>query len=228
MKRFVSILVLALLVLALACSKDEPTKPKSGPPELPQPVLLTGPGTKAPAKITGTINSFNAYMNSTQSYLQMIAQISPSGSDGTYTWSAVFEGATLTVKSVLESDGSISWYVIIDGKTSDGTQYNNWTAVRGTISADGNYQEWYIYEPNSTTASVKMTWKKDKNNNVTSVLEYPATNDKLQVVNNSDGSGSYTEYISGVKRYEAIWNADGSGTYKEWDANGQLVQEGSW
>jgi len=191
--------------------------------------MLTGPGdTNAPSKVTGSINAFNAYMISAQTYLQSIAQNSASLKDGTYIWTVTFDGATMTILATPQTDGSIEWSVVFDGKTSDGTQYDNWTAVKGVVSKDGNTQEWYIYQPNSTQASVKMTMHKDEQGNILSTLEYPQTGDKQELINNKDGSGRYTEYISGVKRYEAIWNASGSGTYKVWDANGQLTNEGSW
>ncbi len=230
MKSKVLIFPLTVALFLIGCSKDEPTKSNNKPPSLPTLITLSGPtSAQAPVEIGTGINTFNAYQSTALLYLQVVALSDPVVNGNTYTWYSTFTGATVTITAVRSAKNTVDWAVVINGTTTTGTAYNNWTAVTGTTTEDNKSQAWKLYQPNSTTLLLQASWVVDANNVITAILEYPAPIlEKQQVIDRPDGSGSCTKWKGTVKVYEAIWVANGTGSYKQWDANGNLLAEGTW
>ncbi len=230
MKLKIPIFLVTVALLLMECSKDEPTKSNPKPPALPTAVTLSGPtSSQAPVEIGTGINTFNAYQGTALLYLQVVGLSEPEVSGNAYVWNSTFSGATVTITAVRSAKNTVDWTVVINGTTTTGTAYNNWTAVTGTTTEDNKSQAWKLYQPNSSTLLLQASWVIDANNVITAILEYPAPiSEKQQVIDRPDGSGSYAKWKGTVKVYEAIWVANGTGSYQQWDANGNLISEGSW
>jgi hypothetical protein len=212
------------------CSKDESTKSNSTPPSLPQPITLTAPNSvNAPAEVKNGSSTINSYSNTVAIYIQLLGQTNPAFDGKKFIWSYSFSGATVEVTAQRTGKDVVEWAVSINGAATSGTTYNDWTAVSGTTSEDGKSQTWHLYQTNSATEIVQVAWQTDANAVLTAMLQYPAPiSEKLQVINRPDSSGSYTKRLSNIVTYDALWKADGSGSYQEWDANGNLIAEGTW
>lgn len=213
---------------------DDGSEKKSGSwarraaPTIPHaPHLQFANSTYVPEWIKGRITAMNSFFATENNWFSMASHISPTLKDTTFVWSYTYDQLTVTLEAKYDMDGSVEWTVTLNGTDGKNT-YNNWTAIKGTTSADGNSGSFEIFKKNSTDIEYRYSWSIDSSGNKTVIFEDLEDGDKYVAVNNVDGSGSLTEYENGVKSFEVLWNADGSGSWAEYDANGNVVDSGSW
>lgn len=230
MGRYCKVLSLCALLTISACSTNSPNNPNGSnntPPTIPNLTAITiSVPSNAPANIKGMILAANSITGLGYVYINAVAGNQPIFDNGTWTW--ILNGSlTITLIASENSDGSVSWELILDGtETTSNTVLSNWTAMTGNSSQDGMSGNWVIYNLNSTQAAGNATWQTDSQGNVTVKL----TTDAL-VVNakgNSDGSGEIVIFQNSIKIYEASWTADG-GSWVAYDpSTGEKTDEGVW
>ncbi|MFK8060378.1 MAG: hypothetical protein AB8B78_09840 [Polaribacter sp.] len=118
----------------------------------------------------------------------------------TYTWSA--DGVTITYTISEQSDRYTFAYTIasaeITGKVMDGYQLK-----------DGSYAEVTLYDDNTETAKIKWTINDD-------ITKIEVTSDSIKYVlesNTANNSGNLKLYESSTLTASYVWSSDGSGTF---------------
>ena len=221
-------------LLLSSCSKDSSTEPEKTEPEKTEAKPLTIKTVDVPeamkkvsdAKASTTVayvnlaNSFNAY-----TALFQVPQ-GANSSGNTYTWSR--DGLSITMYYTEESD-NLSWKLVFNG-TEDGTVYNNWVAMEASQSADQKNGWMKIYEENSTAVASEWTWTTDSNGQYSFIMQSKGGEgtSKIVVKSNPDKSGELNFYTNNVRTSKTTWDKDGNGQWWEYDAQGNLLNSGSW
>lgn len=224
--------LLAFAFVLSGCSKNDssPTEPQLSAPTVPS-LVFTGPNTTSTETNAQMIKSYVSAMNSFTTMFAPYQYIQSVRDGNTWTWN--YTEGTLTIKmtSTYQSDGSYLWKLILNGKDpSDGTTYNNWTAMEGSTSGDGKSGSWKIYEENTTTVGGDFAWA--TSNNVLTGTQKEYTNGvstgQIVLVNNPDNTGEMRVYEGTVMTYKATWTAAGSGQWWTYNSSGTQTGTGSW
>jgi hypothetical protein len=225
-------LFVALAFLISGCSKkeDSPTESQSTPPTIPT-LTFKGPNTNSTDQNPQMIKSYASAMSSLSMMFApyMMAQSTQSGN--TWTWNYTQSTLTVKITSTRQGDGSYAWKVTLNGRDpADGMQYNNWTAMEGTTSADGKSGSWKVYEENKTVVEGEFSWATV--NNVLTGTQKDYTNGvatgQIVLVNNPDNSGEMRVYDGTVMSYKATWTAAGAGQWWTYNSSGAQTGTGSW
>lgn len=228
MRRYLSLLLILGLLFLIGCSKSDnnPTQPQETPPSPPVVPQIQAPA-NAPAIVQQTLAGMQSFMNMGFTYLSALSGLQPNQQGDTWTWTVVQGQLTATITATKQSDGSVTWTVVLNG-TDGNTVYQNWKSFEGTVAADENSGTWTFYELNSQTVSATAQWNRDASGNYHAVLTITATGEKTDLQIQADGSGDVTVYRGQKKMLEIHWNADGSGWWKSYDDQGNILQQGTW
>lgn len=227
---FTLLLTFGLLISGCSKKEDSPTETQNTPPTIPT-LTFKGPNTNSTDQNPQMIKSYASAMSSLSMMFApyMMAQSSQSGN--TWTWNYTQSTLTIKITSTLQGDGSYAWKVTLNGRDpGDGTQYNNWTAMEGTTSADGKSGGWKLYEENKTSLEGEFTWATVNNVLTGTQKEYTSgvVTGQIVLVNNPDNSGEMRVYEGTVMTYKATWTAAGSGTWWTYSTNGTQSATGTW
>ncbi len=222
--------VLLVLVLA-ACSGNNPSSPENdNVPELPDlNKLRINVPQGAPPQVQGIALAVNSFISMGYGWLGPAYGKSPTGSDGTYEWKVTDRTLTITVRAVVQSDGSAKWTVTLNGTDpTTGETFNNWVAVSGSTDAKSKTGQFTIYEPNTTNVAAQINWTEDDKGNLNITMS-TSEGQTWRVTSKADGSGSLVVEENGKKTFEASWTSDGSGTWASYNPDtGEQIGSGSW
>jgi hypothetical protein len=227
-----------LMLFVVACSdNDGPAGPDNDPPEIPI-LEFKGPGTQTQDEGYYYINSFVNMINGTnQMGLLFMALPATRGEGGEWIWSFTIDGITSALRAEYNNDGSITWKLTYNGTDSFGYTYNNWTAIEGTSTQDGNNGMLVIYQDNTTIPASRSEWNVDNAGTKTGVYTgYTSQTGieefRMRIINAANDAGSFNseDYDNGSYNlnFESEWDASGAGWWKMYDSNGELSQEGTW
>jgi len=229
-KIFISSLLTALVVGGCSKNESSPTETSAQTPSIPL-ITFKGPNTSSTDIHAQMANSYVQAMNAYTQLLAPYAGLPATRNGNTWSWSYSVGSFTATFTSTLQSDGSYTWSLVLNGfDPSDSTTYRNWTATTGTTSGDGKNGSWNIYEVNTTTLAAKYEWTTINNVLTGKLTGYSGgvASGKTVVVNNPDGSGELREYDGTVLIYKSVWQANGSGQWWTYDLNGTQTGTGTW
>lgn len=233
-KKLIASLALITLV-AYGCSKSSSTStsPTTNPPKPPS-ITFKGPNTNSSdpyAQMTKSLaTSFSSIIAAYSSFFATNAQ----QNGDTWTWTVTEPPSfTATFTAGKQSDGSYSWKLVMNGRSSSDTvTYNNWTALQGTSSADGKSGDWKVYYPNTTIVSGEVIWSTDNTGKMTGTIRSysntGALTGSIAIINNTDGSGEIDEYQGSTLVFKAVWTSSGSGTWWTYNNNGTQTGTGTW
>ena len=235
LKMFAATLFAASLLVISGCSKKgNPIQPPANPPALPS-VTFKGPNTNSTDQYAQLTESYVLSFKEFSSYMTAFANMSAAQNGNTWTWIYKFGALTETMTTTQNSDGSYSWKVVFNGKASsnDTVYYTNWTLLQGTTSADGKNGSWTIYYENTTIMLAEYNWNTSSGGVLTGTLKTYDNGGNVQssinVVNNSDGSGSVEDYTGTVLIFKSVWQANGFGQWWTYNSStGGQVGTGSW
>ncbi|MHB9011693.1 MAG: toxin-antitoxin system YwqK family antitoxin [Ignavibacteriaceae bacterium] len=235
LKMFAATLFAASLLVISGCSKKgNPIQPPANPPALPS-VTFKGPNTNSTDQYAQLTENYVLNFKEFSSYMTAFANMSAAQNGNTWTWTYKFGALTETMTTTQNSDGSYSWKVVFNGKASsnDTIYYTNWTLLQGTTSTDGKNGSWTIYYENTTIMLAEYNWNTSSGGVLTGTLKTYDNGGNVQssinVVNNSDGSGSVEDYTGTVLIFKSVWQANGSGQWWTYDSStGGQVGTGSW
>ena len=235
LKMFAATLFAASLLVISGCSKKgNPVQPPANPPALPS-VTFKGPNTNSTDQYAQLTESYVLSFKEFSSYTTAFANMSAAQNGNTWTWTYKFGALTETMTTIQNSDGSYSWKVVFNGQASsnDTVYYTNWTLLQGTTSADGKNGSWTIYYENTTIMLAEYNWNTSSGGVLTGTLKTYDNGGNVQssinVVNNSDGSGSVEDYTGTVLIFKSVWQANGSGQWWTYDSStGGQTGTGNW
>lgn len=219
-----------LTVLAISACSNNPSSPNGDnatPPTLPDLSNLSiALPQNAPADIQLMIFAANSLTGTGMAYLNFVTATQPTLVDGKWVWQYSKDGLTITLTATEQSD-SLDWQLTLDGtEPSSGTQFNNWTAMTGTSTADGLNGYLTIYEVNSANAAGNATWTADAQGNAN--IDLTAGDLQVQGTGNADASGSLVVFQAGVKIFESSWTSAG-GSWTSYDpTTGAPVDSDTW
>ncbi|NOX38021.1 MAG: hypothetical protein GXO78_10835 [Calditrichaeota bacterium] len=233
MKRFMLFALVFGLIVMVGCSKDT-TGPEQEPPVLPENLdqnVVTTP-TDAPDQVKfygGPLNTFRQRFQLVfQQWRALIQTTEAKFEDGKWVWEQTQNNFTIRLVAWMEDDGTQKWELYFDGTDPDTKlQFNNVKVLEASLSPDGKSGTFKVYDPVTNTPLFTYSWTVADNGTVQATLE-TSNNERIEVVNRPDGSGSLEVYINDVKRLEASWDADGNGTWTAYDENGQQIGTGNW
>lgn len=222
----------AITFLITGCSKKDssPTEPQQTAPSIPT-VTFKGPNTNSTDLNVQMVKSYVTVMNAYTMELAPFSAMQGVQSGNTWTWT--YTQGTLTVKftATTQSDGSYQWKMVFNGTDpSDGTVYNNWTAIEGTTSADGKSGSWKIYDENKTILLAEFNWATSNNVLTGTMKEYTngVFSGQIVLVNNPDNSGELRVYTGSVVTYKAVWQSNGSGQWWTYNSSGTQTGTSTW
>lgn len=174
-------------------------------------------------------------ISSANDYAQIISSafvhISPSKNGNTWTW--VWQaggGATETLTGLKNTDGSISWELILNGNIY-GQNYSNRKIMDGTTSADEKKGNWNIYDQNTTILVSRLSWTSDESGVISGTVtnySFSLVTGKKEIINRPDKSGELTVYDeNSLITFQSSWKTNGSGDWKSY-TNGLETASGSW
>ena len=226
--------VLALgMVLLLGCAK-ETTGPEQEPPQLPP--KLEANVTEVPADTPDQVRPYgqmlgsfrNSFTEIYQRWRTLIQSTQVKREDGKWVWEQTHNTFTVRLVAWVEDDGTQKWELYFNGvDPQTETPYNNVKILEASLSRDGKAGTFKVFDPVTQTLRFTYSWTVEQDGTIRATLT-TGENQRLDIVNNPDGSGELVVYIDGVKRLEASWNADGSGSWASYDENGQQTGSGSW
>lgn len=220
------------------CSKSSNGTNPTGPgtttaPHLATPTF-TGPNTTSDSLGAIEAKSLSATMNFQVAFAESFqtGQAKQNGSTWSWTYHSSTSSFTATWSAVKQSDGSYSWSLVFNGQT-DSVTYNNWTFLKGTTSSDGKSGNCTIYYSNTSSIGIQFNWTTASNGTVTgTVLVYNASGavtEKVVITNNTDKSGEVDVYTGAQMTFKATWQSNGSGQWWEYDpSSGAQVYYGTW
>ncbi len=226
MLKKIGIIVLVLTgITVFSCSKDSTSsKETQKPPELPAIPQASVPD-NAPAEVQTLRTTMTGFFTGPSAFMQFLMSVEPTRSGDEWIWTKQNNNLTITVKAKSTNDDRINWQLFLNG-TDGFITYDDWRAVNGYASPDDKSATWEIYALNDTTVAANYSWDMDQDGNVESELE--SNSSIIKIYNNADGSGKLEHYKNDVLVFEAVWNAAGSGSWKKYDAEGNLMDQGSW
>lgn len=238
MKKNTTLLIaLATMLMIAGCDKDSnpidttPTKKPSAPQ-----VAFQGPTTNSTNEYALQAQMFSLMFNGYASFFGSFSELEGTQNGNTWTYSYTMGTMTQTITVTQLSDGSYTWSVVFNG-TDGNITYVNWKAFEGTSSADNKSGTWKIYAENSTQLEAELAWATDAQGNETGMLkvyENGVLNEQLDIVNNINGSGSmklYQKKSSSTVLFlhmDIVWAANGTGTYTVYDENGNITVTGTF
>ena len=227
MKKFVLLHLILFGVLLLRCS--QPTQPEYLPPQPPEMISLTGPGSaNAPAEIGQKANEVNQWFQYIASLLTGIESETPANQSNVYQWELALDSTEVVrqIKAVRRSDKSVDWTVRLNGMAEDGTLYNNRTVVIGKSGINNTSQSWTLFDLISGEETVKIVWQQDATGTVSLSYILSTLVCEWKMINRIDNSGSYQYILLGVEQFIAQWLASGAGTFI--DSSSGVPLSGSW
>ncbi|HEX2960397.1 MAG TPA: hypothetical protein VHO43_01310 [Ignavibacteriales bacterium] len=235
MKKWHSFVILLLFpVLITSCSQKD-----NNPESSENQDVVSLPGLSFMGPNTASRDQYAAQTKSQISLANNYAQIisspfthsQPSKSGNTWNW--IFEaggGATESLTAVKNTDGTISWEMILNGNIY-GKNYSSWKVLDGTTSADQKKGTWNIYDENAAIPAARLSWISDESGAVYATLttySLSVLTGKKEIINRPDKSGELKVYgDNGIETFQAVWQSDGSGQWKSY-TNGQETAGGSW
>ncbi len=219
--------LLLFLLGVFSCStstKNEDIVAQPTPPALPLSVVMEIP-TNAPDKISTPTDVVNEFLIQYQAYYQILKNTAPRFKGTFWLWTLHVQGITVRIIAIPQEDKSVTWQVFWNG--SDGNNlYEDWLAMQGVTMDDGRHTEWTIFTTNSDEVAAEYNWDVDHSENI--FLTYTSGDLKIDMVNNTNKSGSLKRYVQTLLNLESGWNENGSGWWKEYDNDGNLSAEGTW
>ena len=233
MKYFIFVLSFLLLVFAfINCDDSNPTKPSQNKPTLPPQANLTiSVPNSAAAQVDVQANSVNSLIAYGYTTVQFFMLTTPTQDGDTWTWTAVVDGLTSTVQAKYLTADSISWKYFLDGtQATSGVMYDNWQALDGVSTANGSSGNWLVYQENTSTPQVNITWQLDSNSNkqIIATITTDTLTQTITATENADKSGSLITTVAGQVVFSAEWDSTGAGSYTEYGPNGDVVDSGEW
>jgi hypothetical protein len=204
---------LAVLAIGLTMAGcDKSNEPDNSPPSIPVLQFST------PAQPT-TVDTCQypawLYAQAVNEFALLptyFSQLRPTQDGNAWVWQIAEGNASMVLRAEKTSSGDVTWALVLNGDDGEGTVYNNWTAMRGTTSADGSSGTLTFYEENTTTVEGEFSWTKNSAGVLTGTLiSYTSgvQDAKIVHVSNPNGSGEITVYArSGsnwVQTFHATW-----------------------
>ncbi|GEM_PF-940894 len=234
---FLIFLTLGLLLFFIACDdNNDITGPADESPDFPS-LELQGPETSTTDEGATIVSSFVSIVNMQSGLIFMF--FSPEGaqqtSDG-WEWSVTYGNATMTLIAQHRGDGSYEWLLIFDGTDEDGTTYDNWVAMSGVSSGDGNFGSVTYFYDHTTDVLLELEWNTDSDGTkmaeVTFYKEDNTVESYIQITNTPDGAGSMDAYETAggelYRYFESEWYPDGTGWWIMFNESGEVTNEGEW
>jgi hypothetical protein len=222
MQKILAFVLIVLLTLCIGCKKDESstTSPTTTTTTIP---TVTFKGPSSSETHAQTANTYAQSMNGVMSASAAFSALPASTSGNVSTWSYSYGGLTETFTGKKQSDGSYTWTWVFNG--SDGTHtYNNWTFWSGTTSADGKTGSWSFYEYGTTHSVEDLNYTTVNGVLSGTWLIYNTSGvvaSKIVIINNTDNSGEFDWYYDGTTLYEKVtWTASGTGTWATYNPVG--------
>ena len=227
-----------LLLFFAACDDDNDiVGPGEEVPEFPT-IELEPPDTETRDQgyqlISGLTNSIN-----TQSQLAF-GLFSAAGAEQTqdgWRWTRTINGVTVNLTSELRGDGNYEWQLVLDGQEEDGTTYDNWVALEGISSPDGNFGSITYFFENTTVPNAIFEWETEADGTKEADIAIYNEDDNMidwqsTIINSPDGSGSAVVYESSngdlYLYFDAEWNPEGSGSWNHYNVDGDVINSGEW
>lgn len=120
--------------------------------------------------------------------------------------------------------------MVLNGTDTSGATYNNFSAGRGTTSADGKSGTWDLYDSTSTSPLSELNWTTTNNvlNGTLKSFQGGSLGTQTVIVNNPDNSGQMTLYTGTTLTFKAVWQPDGSGDWWTYGPNSVQTGTGNW
>ncbi|MBN1559426.1 hypothetical protein JW998_04205 [candidate division KSB1 bacterium] len=244
MKKLMSLLLIAALVMSMRCSKSDDNNPIGPGPAGDAPTLVThkitipqkmkestDPHAMLLVSYMSLANTFSASLNSSFAPPSLAKPIIASG-EGPWEYSWKDGGKDIRVIITALTD-AYQWQLFYT--SNDGTsEYNNWMAMKAVQHKNERSGSYYSYVSNTAVVLVQFDWYLDENDNLHFEVRSPQNpfvrGNKFIGVVNTDMSGELDVYISAdadalIEAYK--WDAVGAGEWWTYDDN-QLVDSGSW
>ncbi len=234
------VVILAAL-MAFSCSdkKSNPTENQEQPPEQLSAEPVTLPQSMQQSHdpqvmmVRNYIQMINLFQQFANSLMPRNGVHKPMGNtdvfDGppwVYTWHSDSLAFKLTITI---EDNNYHWRLTITG-TSYGHTFNGSVYMEAWQALDGKSGKLVIYDYDYEEGNhtLQWTWNIDEKGTETIVYTDSASNTKLEVVQNSDLSGSLKVWQNNTLIFQANWTGSGSGTWVAYDENGNQTGSGSW
>jgi hypothetical protein len=186
-------LVLAAMIIAAGC--DTATDANSNTPPKIATIAISVPAANFSDTCNAPAYSYASLAQAMVQYATLYAQL-PGGTNnnGVWTWSMTDDGITVTITARKLTDGRYEWKIVLNG--TDGTDtYANWTALEGTVAADGKSGSLTFYDDSptpSTNADVIVMWS---TTGTTTTIDFESVQDDMKFVLITNGtSGEVSTY----------------------------------
>lgn len=228
---FKSILLIALFIAAISCSKDDDD---SKEPDVAR--MAISEKVQAIQVPNAMKNSNNQYAQQASGYVTMIQgivntftyfeppegaqQLKSTSTEGTYTWS--YGGITIYM-TYEETATKYLWSVDVD------EGYGRMRYIEAEEFKTGASGWMKIYDYTGTVSGVMLLyeWVVNADDSVLLKMSDSEGGFKIEILGRPDNSGYARYYVENVLWYEFIWNSDGSGSYAFYD-NGTPYESGTW
>lgn len=174
-------------------------------------------------QIANSLQSYVALLNPPQESTNLSK---PSDVTEEWTWSQDGTSYTLVLD---ELETSFKYTLTVSG-TFQGETYSDEVLMEASGSKTEANGELYFYEPGSSDPALYFNW--DIQNNGTYVMTIESgqgTNQSsIDIISNTDGSGSMDVSESNGESWHVTWESDGTGAWIRYDEQGNVADEGSW
>lgn len=142
-----------------------------------------------------------------------------------YTWTV---GDLTITMTVTEIDSDIHWTVTLDGTDGQET-YTNFVLMSGQSESDGSSGSLSLFAPQSGNQEV-FSWSWQTSQSGIFSIDYfiPDGGIAVTVEINPDGTGAVIHRVVTNTVYTATWISNGSGAYSYYDAQGTVIDSGTW
>ena len=243
MKLFkILVIITTLAIIVFSCSntkKNNPTSNEQQPPAkvtvdpITVPQNLQTSSDAHAQQVVMYVQSVNFFQTFTQNLIphnnvgkSLSSQDALGGPPWVYNWTNGTMSFTLTI--TIEKN-QYHWKLVLNGTNAEtGQKFKDFVFIEAWQALDGNSGNLVINEYGEQSDQLKWIWKTDKNGTETVTYIDTNSNEKIEVVQKSDLSGTIQVWNNEILQFKAAWSANGSGTWWAYDEQGNQSATGTW